>query len=69
LEWWQYYFDNDETYLTTSSENMKKSNHSEIITFENPGFHLFRLVGYKWKHGPEEVELLRILYDRHIEVK
>ena len=66
LEWWNFYFDNDETYLTTASENMRKSNHSEIIMIENPGFNLFRSVGFGWKHGPDEEELLRKLHELHI---
>ena len=61
-QWWEYFWGNDATCLMTSSENMKKTEASEIIYFDNPGFSLFKSKGFGWKHGKEEEELLEQLY-------
>jgi hypothetical protein len=41
-KWWEYYFKNDITYLTTSSENMR-SKHSNIIKIKNTLIVLFNI--------------------------
>lgn len=64
-EWWNYYFDNDKTYIQTSSENMKKNGHSKIIDISNPDFTLFKAKGFAWNHGENEIALLKKLYIEH----
>lgn len=64
-QWWAQFWGSDATCLTTASENMKKSDRSRIIYFDNPGFSLFRSKGFAWKHGKEEEDFLRALYRNH----
>jgi hypothetical protein len=64
-DWWSFYFENDKTYIQTSSENMKKNNHSKIIEISNPDYTLFKAKGFAWQHGENEIELLKKLYQEH----
>jgi len=63
--WWSFYFENDKTVIQTSSENMKKNGHSAIIEISNPDWLLFKSKGYAWNHGNAEIELLKILFEKH----
>jgi len=63
-KWWEHYFKNDITYLTTSSENMS-SKHSNIIKIKNYDFQLFKSKGYAWKHGEVEIHLLKKMFNKH----
>ncbi len=58
--WWAYYFDNDKTILSTSSENMSNSS-SEIFPIDNDDY-LFKSKGYSWSYGKKEKEFLQKLY-------
>lgn len=62
-ELWDYYWERDHTILSTSSENMKSVSENSIY-FEVPQDHriLFRMKGFAWKHGDEEVAFLRELH-------
>lgn len=54
--WWKLFYDNDETVLATSSENMS-SKSSNVIHFDNPDF-LFRNSGFNWRYGKQERDFL-----------
>ena len=63
-EWWSFYWNNDKTILSTSSENMS-GEFSDIIYFtedkEQKG-DLFVTSGFKWKHRKsKEVPFLKEL--------
>lgn len=62
-ELWDYYWERDHTILSTSSENMKSVSGNSSY-FEVPQDHriLFRMKGFAWKHGDEEVAFLRELH-------
>jgi hypothetical protein len=63
-DWWSFYYENDKTVLTTSTENRKK-NHS--IYFEiDEKYNLFKSAQIGWCHNKEEVNFLRNLYEKHI---
>ncbi len=64
-EWWSFYFANDKTIIQTSSENMRKKGHSEIIEINNPNWSLFKSKGYAWHHGEAEIQLLKNLFETH----
>lgn len=53
-EWWEFFYNRDQTILQTSTENMsgKLSETYEVP----PG--LFHTSGYAWKHGTEEIKFL-----------
>ena len=53
-EWWEFFYNRDQTILQTSTENMtgKLSETYEVP----PG--LFHTSGFAWKHGTEEIEFL-----------
>ena len=53
-EWWELFYNRDQTILQTSTENMtgKLSETYEVP----PG--LFHTSGFAWKHGTEEIEFL-----------
>ena len=63
--WWEYYFENDRTVLSTSSENMS-SQSSKIIYFENDDL-LFKSSGFTWSYGPKEKTFLKELAKIHIQ--
>lgn len=67
-EWWSFYFENDKTIIQTSSENMRKNGHSEIIEIINPEWSLFKSKGYAWNHGNAEIELLKNLFETHCKI-
>jgi hypothetical protein len=60
---WDYYWERDHTILSTSSENMASTD-LESIAIPIPQDHrmLFRMKGFAWKHGDEEVAFLRELH-------
>lgn len=64
-KFWDYYWERDQTILSTSSENMQAGN-QHYKYFEVPRDHrmLFRMKGFAWKHGVEEVAFLRELYSK-----
>ena len=58
-DWWDFYYDRDETVLMTSAENMSEK-HSRIYKVPEG---LFHTSGFAWKHGKNEVEFLHDLYE------
>ena len=52
--WWQFFLDNDETVLATSSENMSFES-LNIIYFDNTDS-LFKNTGFNWRYGKKEKE-------------
>ena len=66
-EWWDYYWENDKTILSTSSENLS-SNFSKIIFFENNNF-LFKSSGFTWSYGKKEKTFLEDLAQKQKEPK
>ncbi|MHA8092729.1 hypothetical protein V7S78_09435 [Aquirufa regiilacus] len=63
-DFWENYFNNDATILSTSSENMSasKSFIDEALLIPNDERQLFRSLGYAWKHKKEEEDFLKNLY-------
>jgi len=59
-KWWQFFYENDETILMTSSENKRNEWSRE---FGVPSG-LFRTSGFGWKHGREETQFLVGLFER-----
>ncbi|MEL0623359.1 hypothetical protein V6238_09675 [Marinomonas arenicola] len=57
--WWDFFIKNDDTILSTSSENMS-NNFSRIIHFENDSF-LFKNSGFTWRYSTIEKTFLREL--------
>jgi len=58
-DWWEYYFENDKTILSTSSENMS-SNLSVILYFDNNDY-LFKSSGFTWSYRKKEKVFLEEL--------
>jgi hypothetical protein len=63
-DFWDIYFNNDATILSTSTENMSASNAFFKESFAVPNDHrqLFKTSGYAWKHKKEEENFLKQLY-------
>lgn len=63
-DFWDIYFINDATILSTSTENMSASNTFVNESFAVPDDHrqLFKTSGYSWKHKKEEEDFLKQLY-------
>jgi len=59
---WSIFLENDKTILSTSSENMSKSN-SRIIKFDCDS-KLFKPSGYSWSHTRKESNLLKEIHER-----
>lgn len=59
-EWWEFYYNNDRTVLSTSSENMKSFDVAQVIWFNAEG--LFRSQGFAWRHTKGEITFLEKLY-------
>ncbi len=61
---WEIYFNNDATILSTSTENMTASNAfiKESFAVPDDQRQLFRTSGYAWKHKKEEEDFLKQLY-------
>ncbi|MFT6928225.1 MAG: hypothetical protein ACJAZP_003875 [Psychromonas sp.] len=57
--WWEYFLENDDTILSTSSENMS-SQFSRIIHFNNDNF-LFKNYGFTWAYRKKEKAFLKEL--------
>ena len=53
-EWWDFFYNRDETILMTSTENMSH-NLSEV--YDVPAG-LFHASGYSWRHGQDEIKFL-----------
>lgn len=63
-DFWEVYFKNDVTILSTSTENMSASNAfvNEALTVPVDQRQLFKTSGYAWKHKKEEEDFLKQLY-------
>lgn len=60
---WDKFWENDKTILSTSSENMSDK-FSKIIDL-NPTGNQFMARGYNWRHTKEEAKILRDLYHNY----
>ena len=58
-DWWDFFWDRDQTILMTSTENMSEK-HSHIYKVPEG---LFHTSGFAWRHGKNEVEFLQDLYE------
>ena len=61
-EWWQFYVDTDKTILSTSTENMSKSELSKVYDID-PALELFKSHGFAWRHKDPEVRFLKETLD------
>lgn len=63
-DFWEVYFKNDATILSTSTENMSTSNDfvKKALTVPEDQRQLFKTSGYAWKHKKEEEDFLKQLY-------
>ena len=66
-EWWQFYVENDQTILSTSTENMKKKKtNPKLIYSVDANLGLFRSKGFAWSHKEPEIKFLQELYQKTI---
>lgn len=59
-EWWEFFWERDQTILATSSENLT-GRLSKIHSIDEK-LNLFKASGYGWKHSKAEIEFLKQLY-------
>ncbi len=63
-EWWQFYYEHDETIIATSSENAT-GNYSKIFAVDS-SIGLFKTSGYSFTHKKFEIDFLKRLHSQHL---
>ena len=63
-KWWDFYYENDKTIFSLSSENAKVGEQIFISIDNELG--LFKRSGYTWSHNKAERDYLESLYECHI---